>query len=229
MWNDIGQTTVELLVGFFILLASTKILGKTQISQLTPFNFISAIVLGEFVGNAIYDPEIKVFSVIYAVSLWTILIYIILFITQKFRNSRKFLGGTPSILIRDGLVDRQQLKLNKLDINELQQMLRQEKDVFSLREVEFAILEPNGKISVLKKPQYTNPTIEDLKLKQQKVYLPISLISDGQVDQDNLKQTGFDENWLLNQINKNGITKFTDVLYTDWKKDEGFFCMKLKK
>ncbi len=70
--NHIGQITIELLVGFFVLLIATKILGKTQISQLTPFDFISAIVLGELVGNSIYDPKIKVWSILYSVFVWVI-------------------------------------------------------------------------------------------------------------------------------------------------------------
>ena len=68
---------------FFVLLIATKILGKTQISQLTPFDFISAIVLGELVGNSIYDPKIKVWSILYSVFVWVILIYTIEVITQK--------------------------------------------------------------------------------------------------------------------------------------------------
>lgn len=229
MWSNIGQITIELLIGFFVLLSSTKLLGKTQISQLTPFDFVSAIVLGELVGNAIYDKNTNVISIVYAVTLWTILIYIILLITQKFRGTREVLEGKPSILIKNGQIDRQELKANKLDLDELQQMLRQEKDIFSLREVEFAIFEPNGKISALKKAKYMNPTIQDLQLEEPLVYLPISLISDGEVDQDNLKQVGFDEAWLLQQIQKNGINQFSDVMYADWKEDEGFFCIKMNK
>lgn len=57
--------------------------------------------------------------------------------------------------------------------------------------------------------------------------MPISLISDGKVDKDNLKQAGYDENWLLKQIEKKDITRFEDVLYAEWKKDEGFFCLKM--
>ena len=72
---------------------ATKILGKTQISQLTPFDFISAIVLGELVGNSIYDPEIKVWSILYAVLVWVVLIYTIEVITQKLRGTRSFFEG----------------------------------------------------------------------------------------------------------------------------------------
>nr|MCX3324187.1 DUF421 domain-containing protein [Bacillus paranthracis] len=114
----LGQITIELFVGFFVLLVATKILGKTQISQLTPFDFISAIVLGELVGNTLYDPEVRVWSILYAVLVWTVLIYAIEVITQKFRGTRRFFEGYPSIIIRNGRNDREQLKSNHLDINQ---------------------------------------------------------------------------------------------------------------
>lgn len=69
----------------------------------------------------------------------------------KIRGTRRFFEGYPSIIIRNGKIDREQLSVNHLDINQLQQMLRQQKDIFSIREVEYMILEPNGNISVLKK------------------------------------------------------------------------------
>ncbi|WP_249652128.1 YetF domain-containing protein, partial [Lysinibacillus sp. D4A1_S13] len=118
----------------------------TQISQLTPFDFISAIVIGELVGNTVYVPEVRVWSILYAVFVWVILIYAIEVITQKFRRTRKFFEGYPSIIIRNGHIDREQLKWNHLYINQLQQMLRQQKDKFSIREVEYMILLPNGNI-----------------------------------------------------------------------------------
>lgn len=227
--NHLGQITIELFLGFFVLLIATKILGKTQISQLTPFDFISAIVLGELVGNTIYDPKIKIWSILYAVLVWVVLIYSIEVITQKFRGTRIFFEGSPSIIIRNGYIDRAQLSSNHLDINQLQQMLRQQKDIFSIREVEYMILEPNGNISVLKKSKYESPTINDLSLKHKPVYLPISLISDGKVVKDNLREAGFDEGWLYKQIKQKGITKFEDVLYAEWKTDDGFFCQEMKR
>lgn len=214
---------------FFCSINCYKILGKTQISQLTPFDFISAIVLGELVGNSIYDPKIKVWSILYSVFVWVILIYTIEVITQKVRGTRRFFEGYPSIIIRNGKIDREQLSVNHLDINQLQQMLRQQKDIFSIREVEYMILEPNGNISVLKKSKYESPTVNDLSLKHKPVYLPISLISDGKVVKDNLREAGFDEGWLYKQIKQKGITKFEDVLYAEWKTDDGFFCQEMQR
>ncbi len=225
--GDLGQIAIELFFGFIALFIAAKILGKTQISQLTPFDFVSAIVLGELVGNSIYDDEVKIWSILFALTLWTILLYSVEKLTQKVRGVRSILEGNPSIIIRQGQIDREELKSNNLDINQLQQLLRQEKDIFSIREVEYLILEPNGQISVLKKPKYDSPTIQDLSLKQKAVHLPITLISDGHVDFDNLRTAGFDEDWLLKQIKKKDITKFEDVLFAEWKEDEGLFCLKM--
>lgn len=221
--------TAVLVTGFFALLISTKILGKTQISQLTAFDFISAIVLGELVGNGIFDPDVTVWSILYAIVVWTILVYGVLYITQRFRNTRSFLEGNPSILIRNGMIDREQLIKNKLDINELLQMLRTEKDIFSIREVEFAILEPNGKISALKKHPYETPTTSEFQMTPKPVYLPISLISDGELDSENLQQAGLTEAWLMTQIQHYGLTSYEDVLYGEWRQDDGFFCLPIQK
>lgn len=119
----IGQITIELFIGLLALLAATRILGKTQIDQLTPFDFISALVLGDLVGSAVYDSDVKIWSILYAITLWTILIL---------RGTRNILEGNPSIIIRDGHIDRQQLSANNLDINELQQMLRQRYEKLSM-------------------------------------------------------------------------------------------------
>ncbi|OPJ56736.1 YetF domain-containing protein [Alkalithermobacter paradoxus] len=217
--------TIELSIGFFALLLITKLIGQRQIHQITPFDFISALVLGELLGNAIYDPETTIFFILYALFLWGFLMYVIEKITQKFRKTRSFFEGDPSIIIRNGKIDFNELKKQKLDINELQSLLRS-KDVFSIREVEYAILEPSGSISVLKKSKYSNPTSEDLNLSQKKVCLPVALILDGEILFDNLKSCGFDDNWLEKQLKSHKIDNAREVLFAEWKEDEGLFILK---
>lgn len=212
--------TLELILGFFALLLITKILGKTQISQITPFDFISALVLGELLGNAIYDKDINLFMILYAVFLWTFLIYIIEIVTQKFRKTREFFEGNPSILIRNGQIDFEELKKERLDINELMSLLRG-RDIFSVREVQYAILEPNGSLSIMKKPKYDTPTKEDLKLPYKSACLPVAFILDKEVIHENLKACGFDEEWLKNQLKINGVNDINEVFFAEWKNDEG--------
>ncbi|WP_270181684.1 DUF421 domain-containing protein [Alkalihalobacillus sp. CinArs1] len=219
---EYGSIFIELIVGFLALLVLTKMLGKTQITQITPFDFISSLVLGELVGNAIYDKDITYVTIIYTVTLWGLLIYVIEWITQKFRGTRKLLEGSPSIVIHHGRINRKNLKKNKLDLNQLQNLLRQ-KGIFSLREVEFAILETNGSISVLQKSEYSQPTRGDFDLRPVKEHLSTTFISDGKVDWGNLKEAGFNEEWLNKVLKKHHIDHPEEVLILEWKQDEGVF------
>ncbi|WP_100407132.1 DUF421 domain-containing protein [Bacillus solitudinis] len=213
--------TVELFMGFLALLALTKLLGKNQITQLTPFDFISALVLGELVGNAIYDKEIGLPYVLYAVFFWGTLIYSVEMLTQKFRGSRAFLEGKPSLVISGGKIQYEQLKKNKLDLNQLQHLLR-EKEVFSIREVEYGVLETNGSVSVLRKQPYDTPRNLDLHIPDSLVSLPILLILDGEVITESLHQLKKTEEWLNDELIARGIPGTTAVLYAEWRDEDGF-------
>lgn len=214
--------TIELLIGFTALLLITKLLGKTQITQLTPFDFISALVLGELVGNAIYDKEIGAHYVLYSVALWGILIYGVQALTQKRKKSRSLLEGNPAIIIRKGTIDYKELKKNHLDINQLQHLLRQ-KDVFSIREVEYGILEANGSVSILKKAKYDNPTTQDFQLPPKRVHLPVTFIMDGEMLEDNIRGAGFTKEWLELELQKKGIVNVKEVFYAEWLEGENLF------
>ncbi len=215
----------DLFIGFFALLLITKALGKTQITQITPFDFISALVLGELVGNAVYDKEIGIGQIVFAVFLWGVLIYIIEVITQKFRKTRSFLEGKPSIVIHKGRINRGALKKSKLDIDQLMHLLRT-KGVFAIRDAEYAILETDGSLSVLKKPQVDTPTRSDLSLQVSPISLSIILISDGEVIWENLRECGFDEAWLKSNILEYGVDKYEDILIAEWTEEDGFFAQK---
>ncbi|WP_436375386.1 DUF421 domain-containing protein [Cytobacillus sp. BC1816] len=208
-----------LVIGYIFLFIMAKLLGKTQITQITPFDFISAIVLGELVGNALYDQETGIPEIFFAVAVWGTLIYATEILTQKFKRARKLLEGEPSIVIKKGRIVYEELKKNHLDLNQLQHLLRS-KDVFSIRECEYAILETDGTVSALKKPLYSTPTIGDLKLPINKIELPVTLILDGEVIWDNLKSINWDETNLIHEIKSSGANNVKDVLYAEWKKGE---------
>lgn len=222
MNTNFFHLSLELIAGFIGLLLVTKVLGKTQITQLTPFDFVSGLVMGELLGNAIYNKDIGIQYVLYAISLWGLLIYFLEVITQKFKKTRSILEGDPAIIIRNGKIDREQLKKNKLDLNQLQHLLR-DKDVFSIREVEYAILEPNGTVNVLRKSGYEKPTNSNLNFPPKQVHLPIALIIDGEVLSDNLKEAGFDEEWLQRQLSSRGIVKADQVFFAEWLEGDSLY------
>ena len=208
----------DLIFGFFALFILTKILGKTQISQITAFDFISAIVLGELLGNALYDEKIGIPQIAFVVTIWGGLMYTTELITQKFKRSRHLLEGSPVIIIKNGKLVRDEMKKNKLDVNQLKHMLRS-KDVFSLDEVEYAILETNGTISVLRKSEFQTPTRKDLKLAPEPIRLPITLINDGEIIYDNLREKNLTEEWLLNELEKQNY-KLEDIFHAEYEKDK---------
>ncbi|MFB4160856.1 DUF421 domain-containing protein [Geomicrobium sp. JSM 1781026] len=219
------QTASELIVGFVALLIMLKLLGKATLAQITPFDFISALILGDLIGNAIYEEEARIGSILFSISVWGGLIYLLEWTTQKYRGTRSILEGKPSIIVRDGQLDRLELKKNKLDINQLQQLLRRV-NVFSIRNIAYAILETDGTVSVLQKSTYATPTNADLHVPEKQVSLPISFITDGKVEWDNLSQAGFDERWLLSRLQERNIYNYYDVLYMDWQKEEGIHIQK---
>ncbi|KAB8139084.1 DUF421 domain-containing protein [Gracilibacillus oryzae] len=223
-----GSIFVETLFGFVTLFVLAKTLGKTQIKQLTAFDFISALILGELVGNALYDKEVGIPDIAFAVLLWGVLLFITEMITQKVKKSRSLLEGSPSIIIHHGKLQREVMKKGKLDMNQLLHLLRS-KDVFSVQEVEYAILETDGTVSVLKKSDYQTPKKQDFDLPAEKVVLPFMVINDGEIIQDNLTEMGFDENWLQKELRKQKINSVKEVFYGEYDKNNGLYIQKQAK
>ncbi len=220
-----GWLTIEIILGFIALFTVTKLLGKTQISQLTLFDFISALVLGELLGNALYDKQVDIFTILYAIGLWGALIYLVKWSTLKFAFTRGLFIGYPTIIIQRGELIYSQLKRNKIDINQVQALLRK-KDVFSIREVEYALLEADGSLTVLKKSEYTKPDRNDLNISHKAVNLPISVIVDGKVAWDNLKAAGHNEKWLKQQLSGWSVKSPNEVCFAEWLEGKGMYLVK---
>jgi uncharacterized membrane protein YcaP (DUF421 family) len=213
---EFTQIFFELIIGYFLLLLLTKILGKTQITQITTFDFVSVLVLGELVGNAMYDTKTGIKEITFSILLWGALIYVTEHITQKFRKTRQLLEGKPSIVINKGKIDFHELKKNHLDINQLQHLLRA-KEVFSIAECAYAILETDGTISVLKKSAFSNPTKQDMNLPLEITSLPISVILDGEIITENLPRIGWNEDQLMQELKNQNIRSHKDILYAEWR------------
>lgn len=215
----ITSIAIELIVGYFALLILTKILGKTQITQISAFDFISALILGELVGNSLYDGKITVIPILAAIFIWGSLIFFTEYFTQKSRRFRHILEGTPALIINKGKINFDELKKNHLDLNQLQHLLRA-KDIFSVRECEFALLESDGTLSVIRKPLYEIVQRQDLNIPAKNASLPLSLIVDGEIVYDNLKLAEQREDWLLSEIKKQGFLSSKDVMYAEWEEGE---------
>ncbi|UAK16977.1 DUF421 domain-containing protein [Sporolactobacillus terrae] len=224
--HELISISVELTVGLFALLLLTKMMGRASMSESTPFDFISMIVVGDFVSDAIYDPNTHVFKVIYAILFWGIVIYSIDLITLKFNKTRRFFESQPSLIIKKGRIDRQVMKKNRVDMNHLQMLLR-DRSIFSLREIEYAVLEPNGKVSVIRKSD-NEPTVRsDFSLKAKNVCLPVTLISDGVIIEKNLDTLGKTKSWLMHELKNYAVSEANQVMFAEWRDDDGLFIQKM--
>jgi uncharacterized membrane protein YcaP (DUF421 family) len=177
--------------------------------------------MGELLGNAIYD-ETSIFYVIYAIALWALLLYIIEKLTQKSHKFRNVIEGSPVLIIKKGIIDYNVLAKEKLDFTELLSLLRN-KGIFSVREVEYAIVEPNGIITVIKKAPYDSVNKSDLGIQSPPSSINMPVILDGKIDYNNLNVLGFDEQWLDNQLLGQNITGVTNVMYAEWNASEGLY------
>lgn len=217
----------DTVFGFFALFVLTKILGKTQISQLTAFDFISAVILGELVGNALFDKDTGIAKMAFVIALWGVLLYSVEMIVQKFKKTRYLLEGKPSLVIHKGQIIRDEMKKNKIDVSELQHLLRA-KDVFSIQEVEYAILETNGHVSVIKKPAYQTPNKKDLNVYPEEVFLPFTLISDGEMLHDNIMEAGLTVEWLQKELKRQNYNRVEEVFYAEYAEGKKLFISPFK-
>jgi uncharacterized membrane protein YcaP (DUF421 family) len=221
---ELIHLSFKLVIGFFLLFLLIRIIGKKIIDQITPFHFISAIVLSELVGNAVFDKSIPIYHIPIAVFIWGGLLFLVDYIAQKSQLFRQIFEGKPSMVIRNGQVDYEQLKKCRININQLQSLLRQS-EIFSIREVAFAFIEANGSISVLKKSPYQKTTLKDFNMPDQPVYLPLTLIRDGELIKENIEEINKDDQWLRNQLLVKGISKIEDVLFAEWLENDGLYVV----
>ncbi|MGO4106506.1 YetF domain-containing protein [Paenibacillus sp. YAF4_2] len=222
---DYALISLKLITGFFGLWLMTKLLGKKEISQLTPFDFVSSLMLSELVGNTIYDRETHFVKLVYALVLWTALSLALEKVVQLMPWLSVPLSGRPDIIIRGGEIDVKAMKRNRLDMHQVSMLLR-EQGVFTVREVAFAVLEPNGSLSVMKNPSQEPPTRAELQVQEPAAGLPRILIEQGTLQRDELREIGHSEKWLLSQLQEQGVDRINAVYYAEWSEEDGLYIQR---
>lgn len=202
------------------MLLVVRLLGKKELSQITPFDLVYLLVLGGLLEESIYDDMVTVWQVLYAIGLWAVLIYIIELIVRRFDRMRTVIKGEPSIIIRDGELDVKALKKNKLESEQLRTMLRQQ-GIFSLQEVKYAVLEPSGQLSVLKNELSSPVTAEMLSVNPKETALTHLIVDEGRIEKKALKRIQKDEKWLRAQLAEMGYKDIRKIYYAEWSSVNG--------
>lgn len=191
------------------LFAIAKIMGHKQMSQLDFFDYISGITIGSIAAELATELE-EPLKPLLAIAVYGTVAILLSKITSLFPKSRKFINGTPTILMNNGKIYRENLKKAKLDLSEFMVMCRQ-KGYFNLVDIQTAVFEFNGKLSILpvSKKRPANP--EDLNLSPAAEYIQTEVIMDGRILNENLKRMGLDDKWLQKQLATQGYKKPQEV------------------
>ncbi|MFC4769375.1 DUF421 domain-containing protein [Effusibacillus consociatus] len=214
MGMDIIQLFWEVPIIFLSLFLLTRIEGKKQISQLTYFDYVTGITTGSIAAAVLADQELPVVRGIVALVLWAAFSILASLLSVKSRKIRKWSEGEAVAVIKEGRILEKNLKRLRLDVDNLRMLLRG-KNVFSIADVEFAVMETNGSLSVLKKAEKETVTRKDMGLQVQQAKPGREIIVGGVLDQKKLAELGLSEAWLQQTLQQNGFQQIEDVGYME--------------
>ncbi|MDM5224088.1 DUF421 domain-containing protein [Peribacillus sp. NJ11] len=196
---------------FILLWAFVQLLGQQTIAQRTYHLYIASITMGTIAGNLAFNIKIKFLYFIIAIIIMGTVVFMLNLLAVRNPRFGKWIAGEPATLIQKGQILEESMERMGYSLDSLKQALRG-KDIFNIEEVECAILEINGSLSVLKKKQYQNTTKQDLSLLASAGSVPIELVHDGKILYENLSKHNYDDEWLMAELKKRNLSVF-DISY----------------
>ena len=215
---DIIEIILTALLSVTALFFITKIMGHKQVAQLDFFDYISGITIGSIaaeLATELEEPE----KPLIALAIYGISSVILNLLTHKIPRTRKYINGTPTILMNNGKLYRKNLKKAKLDLSEFMLLCR-EQGYFDLDEIQTAVFEHNGKLSILPKSANRPVTPEDLKISPKITYMGVEVIMDGRVMGENLFRMGKDIQWLEKQLRSYGYQNTQEIFLAVYREEE---------
>jgi uncharacterized membrane protein YcaP (DUF421 family) len=208
-----GEVTLVLLrsvIAFSSLLIFSRLLGKTQIAQLTFFEWVTGITLGSIAGELTTNLAVRPWPAYAGLMAWVVLTLLTQVVVLKSRWFSKMMDGEPVVVIQNGQILERNLRALRMRVSELSSMLR-EQGIFDHKSVEFAIMEPNGGLSVLKRSQERPVTPADLNIPTSYEGLGVEVIVDGEVMEQNLRRLHVNRAWLEERLREQGGHAIGDV------------------
>lgn len=202
-YNELFNVVIRGLLSLITLFLVTKLIGKKQVSQLSLFDYVIGISIGNFAAEMTINLESEELYGIIAVLLFGGIAYLVSVGTMKSIKLRRFFMGSSTILIEHGKILQDNFYKVKYDINDMLEQCRVN-GYFDISEIDYAIVEANGELSILAKSEYLPVNRNDMKLKVSKNGLCANVIIDGKVMYNNLKKIKKDEKWLNKELKLKG-------------------------
>lgn len=214
------QIALKLMVGLIGIVFITRVLGKKQMSQVTPLDFVYALILGGIIEDGLYESQVTVWHMLMALGLWAVFIFTVEKSAQKFANWRNIIKGKPSVVIEKGKINIKEMKRNMLEAEQVRTLLRMQ-GIFSISEVEYAVLENSGTLSVLPKTGEQPVEKQDFLRDYKESGLSYLLIEKGRINESTLNDIGKDKQWLIRKMQEQGYS-VNQIYYAEWSKQDGF-------
>ena len=197
---------LKLITGMIGILVFLRIAGKAQMAQITPLDTVSAFVIGALVGGVLYNPDMSMWHILFALTVWTLFNMLIRFAMRSARL-RHFIKGESVFLVKDGAINFKNFKRNSLEMEQFRLLLRQ-KGIFSMFDAEDVIFETNGAVTVLP-PNHTAPSF--------------LLVNNGAIIESTLDQCHRSKTWVLSNIVRNGFESPSELFCMEWTPRKGFY------
>lgn len=215
-------TFFRAIILYTIVLVVMRLMGKREIGQLQPFELAISIMIADLATIPMAETGIPITNGIVPILALLVMHFLISYLNLKSMRIRGWICGKPSFLIYRGKINENVLKKERFTINELQERLRGA-NVINIGDVEYAILETNGQVTVIQKPEKRSLVTQDLNINAEYEGIPYDLIVDGKIMFDNLKVLGKNERWLNNQI-KSFNLKAPEILLATIDGQGNFYC-----
>ena len=202
-------TALFSIIALFLL---AKMIGNKQVSQMNMFDYVNGISIGSIAANlAISDQPKDFFIILVAMVTYALFAFGISLMTIKSVKLRRILSGKPILLVEKGVIYRKNLLKARLDINDVLTLARSQ-GYFNLADIEYAIMENNGKVSFLQKAPSRPATCADMNIMTQPDSLVYNVIIDGKLMPQNLRHSGKDNIWLDKQLHAQGYNNYKDIM-----------------
>jgi uncharacterized membrane protein YcaP (DUF421 family) len=199
------------ITSLLILLLIAKVLGKQTLSNMTFLDFVTSITLGAIAANYAFNLQLEWSLLLLALISISVTSFLLSMVSLHSHKLRMWISGSPTVLIERGKILENNMKKLRYTLDSLDQSLR-EKEIFDIDEVEYAVLEDNGKLSVLRKDEYRFVIKKDMRLRPNTLSFPVELIMDGQMMEEELTKNGMTKEWLEGELTKKG-KQIADVFY----------------
>lgn len=221
VFMDIIKVILTSLLSIAAIFIIAKLMGHKQVAELDFFDYVSGITIGSVAAELATELE-EPWKPLTALVIYGLISVMLSIITNKFPKTRKFINGTPTILMNEGKIYRENLKKAKLDLSEFMLLCR-EQGYFDLNEIQTVVFEHNGKLSVLPKAANRPVTPDDMKIVAKATHIGTELIMDGRVMGENLNRIGRDIAWLEKQLKVRGYKSPKEIFLGIYRPDNGEF------